>query len=88
MPPRDPWGHKLRRCIHCGQIGPRVVVLGGYAHRRCIPKPIQAIIEPEGDDGPRVRLPAYSAVDDRGGYWRRPKKSDPRPGIQSSDKSF
>lgn len=65
MPPRDPWGHKLRRCIHCGQIGPRVVVLGGYAHRRCIPKPIQAIIEPEGDDGPRVRLPAYSAVDDR-----------------------
>lgn len=43
MPPRDPWGHKLRRCIHCGQIGPRVVVLGGYAHRRCIPKPIQAI---------------------------------------------
>lgn len=42
MAPRYPWGHKSSRCIHCGQVGPRVVVLGGYAHRRCIPKPIQA----------------------------------------------
>lgn len=39
MAPRYPWGDKSRRCIHCGQVGPRVVVLGGYAHRRCIPKP-------------------------------------------------
>ena len=32
------WGHKSRHCVYCGKVGPRVVVVGGYAHRRCIPK--------------------------------------------------
>jgi len=35
---RRPWGHVSRHCIYCGRVGPRVIVVGGYAHRRCIPK--------------------------------------------------
>lgn len=34
--PRRPWGHVSRSCLYCGTPGPRVQVLGGYAHRRCI----------------------------------------------------
>jgi hypothetical protein len=32
------WGHQSRHCVYCGKVGPRVVVVVGYAHRRCIPK--------------------------------------------------
>ncbi len=32
------WGHQSRHCVYCGKVGPRVVVVGGYAHRRCIPQ--------------------------------------------------
>jgi len=32
------WGHQSRHCVYCGKVGPRVVAVGGYAHRRCIPK--------------------------------------------------
>ena len=35
---RRPWGHVSRHCKYCHQVGPRVQVLGGWAHRRCIPK--------------------------------------------------
>lgn len=35
------WQHKSRHCIHCGKVGPRVQVAGGWAHRRCIQKPIK-----------------------------------------------
>lgn len=38
MSKRAPWGHVSRHCIYCGRVGPRVIVFGGYAHRRCIPK--------------------------------------------------
>lgn len=41
MTPRAPWGHVSRCCIYCRKVGPRVVVVGGFAHRRCIPKPIK-----------------------------------------------
>lgn len=34
---RPPWGHVSRHCVYCGQVGPRTVVLGGYAHKRCLP---------------------------------------------------
>lgn len=35
---RRPWGHVSRHCKYCSQVGPRVQVFGGWAHRRCIPK--------------------------------------------------
>lgn len=35
---RLPWGHQSRHCLYCGGVGPRMFVLGGYAHKRCIPK--------------------------------------------------
>lgn len=35
---RLPWGHQSRKCLYCGKVGPRTVVAGGYAHKRCIPK--------------------------------------------------
>lgn len=35
---RAPWGHVSRHCVYCGKVGPRVVVLGGFAHRYCVPK--------------------------------------------------
>lgn len=41
MTKRAPWGHVARKCVYCGKVGPRVIVLGGYAHRRCVPKPLK-----------------------------------------------
>lgn len=38
---RPGWGHTPRRCVYCRLVGPRVVVLGGFAHRRCIPRPVK-----------------------------------------------
>lgn len=35
---RPPWGRVSRHCKYCGKVGPRVQVLGGWAHRRCIPR--------------------------------------------------
>lgn len=35
---RPAWGHVARRCVHCGKVGPRVIVAGGWAHRYCIKK--------------------------------------------------
>jgi hypothetical protein len=35
---RLPWGHKSRHCVYCGKVGPRTQVVGGWAHKRCIPK--------------------------------------------------
>lgn len=35
---RLPWGHKPRKCVYCGGSGPRTQVLGGFAHKYCIPK--------------------------------------------------
>jgi hypothetical protein len=32
------WGHVARHCVYCGEVGPRVQVAGGFAHRRCVPK--------------------------------------------------
>lgn len=29
-----------KRCISCGEPGARVVVIGGYAHKRCRPQPL------------------------------------------------
>lgn len=29
---RLPWGHKSRRCIYCGKVGPRTRTVGGWAH--------------------------------------------------------
>lgn len=37
------WGHKSRRCVYCGDVGPRVIAAGGYAHRRCIPTTSQML---------------------------------------------
>lgn len=34
---RLPWGHKSRRCVFCGRVGPRTLVVGGWAHKRCLP---------------------------------------------------
>lgn len=34
---RLPWGHKSRHCVYCGKVGPRTLVLGGYAHKKCLP---------------------------------------------------
>lgn len=31
-------GRNPPRCVYCGITRPRVIVLGGKAHRRCIPK--------------------------------------------------
>ena len=39
MAKRPPWGHVSRHCVHCGKVGPRTRVLGGWAHKRCIYKP-------------------------------------------------
>lgn len=30
--------YRVPRCVYCGGPRPRTVVLGGYAHKRCIPK--------------------------------------------------
>jgi len=38
MKRRAPWGHVSRRCIYCGKVGPRTIVAGGYAHKRCLPR--------------------------------------------------
>lgn len=27
-----------RHCLYCGGVGPRTVVAGGWAHKRCIPQ--------------------------------------------------
>jgi hypothetical protein len=35
---RVPWGHQSRKCCYCGKVGPRTIVAGGWAHKRCIPK--------------------------------------------------
>jgi hypothetical protein len=52
-----------RHCTYCGRVGPRVVVLGGYAHRYCI-------------DGPpvkgRIGRPAKSMADR---YWPKVDKN-------------
>lgn len=34
---RVPWGHVSRHCVYCGKVGPRVIVVAGWAHRRCVP---------------------------------------------------
>jgi hypothetical protein len=34
---RPAWGHVTRHCIYCGGVGPRTQVVGGYAHKRCLP---------------------------------------------------
>ena len=51
MSKKLPWGHKSRHCAYCGKVGPRVVVLGGYAHRRCIPKKPKLRTEARPQDG-------------------------------------
>lgn len=33
----SPWGHVSRHCVYCGKVGPRTMVAGGYAHKRCLP---------------------------------------------------
>lgn len=41
---RLPWGHKSRHCVFCGKVGPRTIVAGGYAHKRClIGKEVRAV---------------------------------------------
>lgn len=35
--PRPPWGHVSRHCVYCGKVGPRTMVPGGWAHKRCLP---------------------------------------------------
>lgn len=37
---RPPWGHLSRRCVYCGKVGPRTMVAGGWAHKRCIVRPV------------------------------------------------
>jgi hypothetical protein len=37
MSKRLPWNHQSRYCVYCGRVGPRTYVLGGWAHKRCIP---------------------------------------------------
>ena len=39
-----------RHCIYCGRVGPRVVVLGGWAHRRCIPSNVDYTSKPRAPD--------------------------------------
>lgn len=34
---KAPWGHVSRHCVYCGKVGPRTMVAGGYAHKRCLP---------------------------------------------------
>lgn len=62
MAKRLPWGHESRHCIYCGKVGPRTVVLGGYAHKYCLPKPSKRLsvfareIDPNvHDEVPRTR---------------------------------
>lgn len=38
MAKKSPWGHESRHCVYCGKVGPRMLVLGGYAHKYCLPK--------------------------------------------------
>jgi hypothetical protein len=33
---RPPWGHTSRHCVRCGKVGPRCIVLGGWAHFYCL----------------------------------------------------
>lgn len=33
------WGVGYSKCVYCGKGGTRTIVLGGRAHKRCIPKP-------------------------------------------------
>jgi hypothetical protein len=40
MAKRLPWGHKSRHCIYCGKAGPRTMVVGGWAHKRCLFPPV------------------------------------------------
>lgn len=32
------WKNYSRKCIYCGKVGPRTAVIGGYAHKRCLPE--------------------------------------------------
>lgn len=32
------WKNYSRKCVYCGKPGPRTVVIGGYAHKRCLPE--------------------------------------------------
>lgn len=32
------WPSFARTCRYCGEVGGRTQVLGGFAHKRCIPK--------------------------------------------------
>lgn len=41
------WGQKSRHCLFCGKVGPRVQYNAGWAHRRCIPKPLSEVKRPE-----------------------------------------
>lgn len=47
-----PWGHASRHCVYCGKVGPRVLVAGGWAHRRCVPKPASQTRRPKEFDVP------------------------------------
>jgi hypothetical protein len=38
---RLPWGHKSRHCVYCGKVGPRIQLLGGYAHKYCMPTEVR-----------------------------------------------
>lgn len=33
---RPSWGHTSRYCVRCGKVGPRTIVLGGWAHSYCL----------------------------------------------------
>ena len=49
MAKRPSWGHVSRHCVHCGEVGPRVQVGNGWAHRRCIKKDApDVVVDPKG----------------------------------------
>lgn len=74
---RAPWGHVSRHCFYCRQVGPRVQVLGGWAHRRCIPKepkrPVVLTLTPKQAEFLRLVMQDYLDVTKDSGVYRNAK---------------
>jgi hypothetical protein len=62
---RPAWGHVTRYCIHCGGVGPRTQVVGGWAHKRCLSTETKGPSKgPPAKKEPAEKLPPMSAYKD------------------------
>lgn len=43
---RRAWGHVSRKCCHCFKSGPRIMVPGGWSHKRCLSEADKRAIAP------------------------------------------